>query len=410
MITAHVIRRFTFDEWGGTECVVWNTARTLQAKGNRAEIFATRALSSVGDETRESIAIRRFPYRYPYAPLTPEKIRALDKKGGNPVVPGLRRALTDGTFDLLHCHTMGRMALEVRAAARKADIPYVMSLHGGCFDVPEEEIRQMVKPLRGTIPYGNILDRLLGRRIDPMKDAGGIVCVGENELAPAREHFPGKPIVHIPNGVDYAHFHDADGTEFHAKAGIPQGRKLLLCVSRIDYQKNQLILPDVLARLGEPWHLVLIGAATAEWYTDKLREKIKSLGLTDRMTLIPGVPPDSPLLPAAYRAASAFLIPSLHEPFGIVVLEAWSAGVPVIASPVGGLHKLVREGETGFFAPPDAPEQWADAVRRLEDDPDLRARIVSAADAEVRGHYSWDIITDRLLEFYGEVSRIHRRR
>ena len=46
-------------------------------------------------------SIRRFPYRYPYAPLTPEKIRALDKKGGNPVVPGLRRALTDGTFDLL---------------------------------------------------------------------------------------------------------------------------------------------------------------------------------------------------------------------------------------------------------------------------------------------------------------------
>jgi glycosyltransferase involved in cell wall biosynthesis len=243
-----------------------------------------------------------------------------------------------------------------------------------------------------------------------MKDAGGIVCVGENELAPAREHFPGKPIVHIPNGVDYAHFHDADGSDFRAKVGIPQGRKLLLCVSRIDYQKNQLILPDVLARLGEPWHLVLIGAATAEWYTDKLREKIRTLGLTDRVTLIPGVPPDSPLLPAAYRAASAFLIPSLHEPFGIVVLEAWSAGVPVIASPVGGLHKLVREGETGFFAPPDAPEQWADAVRRLEDDPDLRARIVSAADAEVRGHYSWDIITDRLLEFYGEVSRIHRRR
>ena len=243
-----------------------------------------------------------------------------------------------------------------------------------------------------------------------MKDAGGIVCVGENELAPAREHFPGKPIVHIPNGVDYAHFHDADGTDFCSKTGIPQGRKLLLCVSRIDYQKNQLILPDVLAQLGEPWHLVLIGAATAEWYTDKLREKIKSLGLSDRVTLIPGVPPDSPLLPAAYKAASAFLIPSLHEPFGIVVLEAWSAGVPVIASPVGGLHKLVREGETGFFAPADAPEQWADAVRRFEDDPDLRARIVAAADAEVRGHYSWDIITDRLLEFYREVSRIHRRR
>jgi len=181
-------------------------------------------------------------------------------------------------------------------------------------------------------------------------------------------------------------------------------------VSRIDYQKNQLLLPDVLAKLGDPWHLVLIGAPTAEWYADKLREKIRDLKLTDRVTLIPGVPPDSPLLPAAYRAASAFLIPSLHEPFGIVVLEAWSAGVPVIASPVGGLQKLVREGENGFFAPADAPDKWAEAIRRLDSDPDLRASITSAADAEVRANYSWDIITDRLLEFYQAVQRIHRRR
>ena len=410
MITAHVIRRFTFTEWGGTESVVWNTVRTLQSKGNRAEIFATRALSPNGNEAKASVAIHRFPYHYPYFPLSREKIRALDKKGGNPVVPGLRQALTEGSFDLLHCHTMGRMALEVRAAAKRIGVPYVMSLHGGCFDVPKEEIRQMVKPLKGTIPYGNILDRLLGRRIDPMKDAGGIVCVGENELAPTKEHFPGKPVVHIPNGVDYTYFHEADPTGFCSRAGVPHGRKLLLCVSRIDYQKNQLLLPDVLAKLGDPWHLVLIGAPTAEWYADKLREKIRDLKLTDRVTLIPGVPPDSPLLPAAYRAASAFLIPSLHEPFGIVVLEAWSAGVPVIASPVGGLQKLVREGENGFFAPADAPDKWAEAIRRLDSDPDLRASITSAADAEVRANYSWDIITDRLLEFYQAVQRIHRRR
>ncbi len=411
MRIAHIIRRFAFSEWGGTETVVWNTARVLHAKGNPSEIFATRALSPTQDEVKNAIPIHRFNYKYPYFPLSKEKIRILDKKGGNPVVYGLRSSLKKGEFDILHCHTMGRMAAETRAAAKHLRVPYIMTLHGGYFDVPPEEIRQMVKPLKGTIPYGNIMDRLLGRRIDALKLANGIVCVGENELQPAKEHFPDKPVIHLPNGVDYEYFHERTSSDFRRQVGIRPDRKILLCVSRIDYQKNQLMLPEILALLGEPWHLVFIGAPTAEWYMDKLREKIQLMNLKDRVTMINGVPPDSSLLPAAYHAASAFLLPSLHEPFGIVVLEAWSAGTPVITSPVGGLKTLIRDGETGFFAPPEgAPHEWADLIRKLDEDADLRGRITDAAAAEVQAHYSWDIITDKLLDFYQEVQRIHRRR
>ena len=286
-----------------------------------------------------------------------------------------------------------------------------MTLHGGYFDVPPAEIRQMMKPLKGTIPYGNVMDRLLGRRVDALKYANGIVCVGENEFQPAKEHFPGKLITHLPNGVNYDYFHSYSGSDFRKQVGIRSDRKILLCVSRLDYQKNQLILPEILAVLGEPWHLVLIGAATAEWYVDKLREKIQLMNLSDRVTLINGVSPDSTLLPAAYHAASAFLLPSLHEPFGIVVLEAWSAGAPVIASPVGGLKTLIRDGETGFFAPAEgAPHEWAALIRKLDEDADLRGRITEAAAAEAREKYSWNTITDKLLEFYQEVQRIYRRR
>ena len=411
MRTAHIIRRFAFSEWGGTESVVWNTARTLQEKGNPSEIFATRALSSVQDEVKNAIQIHRLNYKYPFFPLSKEKARILDKKGGNPVVPGLQRALMKGEFDILHCHTMGRMAAVTRAAAKQLHVPYVMTLHGGYFDVPPAEIRQMMKPLKGMIPYGNIMDRLLGRRIDALKLANGIVCVGENELQPAKEHFPDKLIIHLPNGVNYDYFHKYEGSDFRRQVGIRPDRKILLCVSRIDYQKNQLMLPEVLAILGEPWHLVLVGALTAEWYMDKLREKIRLMGLSDRVTMINGVPPDSSLLPAAYHASSAFLLPSLHEPFGIVVLEAWSSGTPVIASPVGGLKTLIRDGETGFFAPAEgAPDEWAGLIRKLDEDAELRDRITEAASAEAREKYSWDVITDKLLDFYQEVQRIHRRR
>ena len=411
MRTAQIIRRFAFSEWGGTENVVWNTARTLQAKGNPSEIFTTRALSHSHDEVKNSIQIHRFHYRYPCFPLSKEKIRILDKKGGDPVVPGLRSALRKGEFDILHCYARGRVAADTRAAAKQLRVPYVITLHDGHFDEQPAEITQMANPLKGTIHYGDILDRLRGRRIDALKLANGLVCVGENEFRAAKERFPDKPVIQLPNGVNYEYFHEYSGSDFRKQVGIRPDRKILLCVSRIDYRKNQLMLPEVLALLGEPWHLVFIGAPTAEWYMDKLREKIRLMNLTDRVTMINSVQPDSSLLPAAYHAASAFLLPSIQEPFGIVALEAWSAGTPVIASPVDGLKTLIRDGETGFFAPAEgAPHEWADLVRKLDTDADLRGRITDAADAEVREHYVWGIVTDQLLDFYQEVQRISRRR
>jgi glycosyltransferase involved in cell wall biosynthesis len=411
MRTAQITRRFAFSEWGGTESVVWNIARTLQAKGNPSEIFATRALSPTQDEVKNTIQIHRFNYRYPRFPLSKEKIRALDKKGGNPIVSGLQTALKKGEFDLLHCHTTGRMSVSVRAAARQLHVPYVMTLPGGYFNALPEEIRQMRNPLKGTISYGDFLDRLFGRQIDTMKLANGIVCVSENDLRSAKERFPDKPVIQLPNGVNYDYFHEYGGSDFRKQVGIRPDRKILLCVSRIDYRKNQLMLPELPALLGEPWHLVFIGSPTTDWYMDKLREKIRLMGLSDRVTMINGVPPDSALLPAAYHAASAFLMPAMYEPSGLVILEAWSAGTPVIASPVGSLKTLIRDGETGFFAPAEgAPHEWADLIRKLDEDAELRGRITETAAAEAREKYSWDVITDKLLDFYQEVQRIHRRR
>lgn len=90
---AHVLRRFTFGEWGGTETVVWNTVLQQRSRGVEAEILSTAALSVPGEEVRDGIPIRRFRYWYPYFPMTAQTRRELDKKGGNPFCPGLFRAL-----------------------------------------------------------------------------------------------------------------------------------------------------------------------------------------------------------------------------------------------------------------------------------------------------------------------------
>ena len=311
MRTAQIIRRFAFSEWGSSESVVWNIARTLQKGGNPSEIFATDALSRVKDEVHSSVPIHRLPYRYPIFPLSKDVARRLDRKGGDPVVPGLVKGIRGGEFDLLHCHASGRIAAAVRTAAGQLRIPYVMTLQGGYFDPPPPpEIQKKVQPLKGVFRYGDVLDGMLGRTVNPFKSANGIVCVAADDLDRAKEAFPGRPVVHIPNGVDYEAYHDYSGTDFRKQVGIKMDRKILLCISRIDHRKNQLVLPEVLALLGEPWHLVFIGTPAEEWYMDKLREKIHLMSLSGRVTMINGVPPDSSLISAAYHAASAFLLPS----------------------------------------------------------------------------------------------------
>jgi glycosyltransferase involved in cell wall biosynthesis len=106
---------------------------------------------------------------------------------------------------------------------------------------------------------------------------------------------------------------------------------------------------------------------------------------------------------AAFHAADTFVLPSLHEPFGIVVLEAWSAGRAVVASRAGGLKALVEEGRTGLTFDPaaaDAAEALAAALARVADDAGLRARLGAAGREEARGRYDWPRIAAQLETIY----------
>jgi glycosyltransferase involved in cell wall biosynthesis len=147
----------------------------------------------------------------------------------------------------------------------------------------------------------------------------------------------------------------------------------------------------------------MIGPETQPAYGDKLRAFIQANGLAEAATIIPGLSNESGLLIDAYHAADAFVLSSRHEPFGIVVLEAWCAGRAVVVSRVGGLQTLVRDGETGLFFDPDSPDaaaQLAAHLTALHHDPAMRQSIGEAGRAEAVAHYDWSRIGARLEEIY----------
>jgi len=199
---------------------------------------------------------------------------------------------------------------------------------------------------------------------------------------------------------------DIDQAAARRYFGIAPDAFLVVNISRIDSQKNQLGLLEAFARFHAVTpgaRLVMIGPETQPAYGDKLRAFIAANHLGDAAIMVPGLSNESGLLIDAYHAADAFVLSSRHEPFGIVVLEAWCAGRAVVVSRVGGLQTLVRDGETGFFFDPDAPDaadQLAAHLTTLYRDPALRHKVGEAGRAEAAAHYDWTRIGARLEGIY----------
>ena len=398
---AHIVRRFAFDEWGGTENVVWNTVRKQRQAGLEAEILATSALAVPGEERCEEVPILRFPYWYPYFPLSAKTRLVLDKKGGNPFSPQLFKALRQGHFDLFHIHCGGRMAAQSALLAHRLGIPCVISLHGGFAAVPAEELRKMMAPTKGLFHYGGIIDRILRLRRNPVAEADGVLCISHGEEDLLKERFPGKRIVYLPNGVDCDAFRVKPACSPREEWGIPKERRLILCISRIDYQKNQKALLKLL-EADEGSHLLLIGPVTAPAYCEELKKQAEEMKVADRLTIIPGLPPTDLRLKAILHEAQVFVLPSIHEPFGIVVLEAWAAGLPVISSNAGGLKDFVVHKRSGLLFAPYDIAALVENYKLLMDSPELRASLVAAALEDVQA-YSWESLSQRLVGLYQEL-------
>lgn len=389
MRIAHVLRRISFEDWGGTEQVVWNIAKAQLAAGHDVRIFATTALCATANEEREGLEIFRFHPIYPWWPMPRRLIEDLDRKGGNPFVPGLGKSIAEWKPDVIHCHAMERIAELCHRTARRLGIKYAVSLHGGGANVPKAEAKSLRSPTRRLVPWGKMLDYAMGWVKSIPMDADGIVCVGEDEYAKYRERH--NNVIYLPNGVD---FHAFAKAREHVRTGH-EGR-VVVCVARIDRQKNQMALVEALARHPD-LKVRLVGPVTQPDYRDQMMARAAQLGVAGRFAIVGALKPGSPELLAEYAGADAFVLPSRHEPFGIVVLEAWASGVPVVASAVGGLARLcaAHPGAALSFSP-DSPAELDDALCRCVD---LRDSLV-ARGLDAAKQYDWKILSERLVEFY----------
>lgn len=401
----HVPRRFVQSSWGGTEQVILNTCKEQKNFGVSPKVLSSLALSGLRHETIDGIPVERFNYFYPYLGLSGDARKSLDMKGGNLFsFDMLRKLVSDDKPDLYHLHTGKRMASIIRWVAKRKNKPYIVSLHGGNLDIPEEEKRSFVEPTSGSFEWGKALGWFFGSR-KVLDDASAIVCVGKKESELMQELYPNKRVVYLPNGVDCSKF-----ARTRANRDYKKPVKRILCVGRIDPQKNQLLLIRTFAQLKQSnpeLELILVGHVTNNDYYNTLINAIRDLRLEKSVQIIPGLPNDSEELHKQFEEADLFCLPSIHEPFGIVTLEAWASGLPVVAANVGGLRNLVEHNKDGLLFESNSQSSLEHAMLQVMNDDELRARFAKNGVSKTLSEYDWTSLQKELLKIYMEVLDEH---
>jgi len=308
------------------------------------------------------------------------------------------------SYDLLHSHywMSGMAAIELK---KYWDVPIINMFH--TLGVMKNRVAQSPDEIEGEY-------RIDGER-EVIKAVDKIIAATPAEYAQLLWLYQAdvNKIMVIPPGVDICRFYPIPSDEAKEYIGVPPCGRMLLFVGRIEPLKGLDVLIEAISIIRQndvlkenPFCLAIIGGEAEDSSDDDNIEMshIKALsekyGLSDLVTFLGKKSQDS--LPYYYSAADAVVVPSQYESFGMVALEAMACGTPVVASHIGGLPYLVQDGITGFTVPVDDPQELANRLTSLIQDPGLRDRMGKQA-VQVAQDYAWDKIASKLLVVYKEL-------
>lgn len=368
---------------GGVEEHVLHLALGLRRQGVDVRVATT--------DLRRDVPFEHLPPRPDTLPFPVVRYRArklADAPHGLGIMsPGMvLGALEDGS-DILHAHAYGYFPTWVGGLAGSLDgAALVVTPHAG--------------------PGGGTWAKRVFDRIAPeltLRRASRLIALTQYEARYLESlRVAADRITVIPNGVDRDAFLGLP-VERPARDGVTA-----LFVGRLyPRQKGLERLVEALARVpaSARLRLRLVGE---DWGGASLvRRRSAVRGIADRVTIVGAVSRDA--LVREYAEADLLVLPSLFEPFGIVLLEAMAAGLPVVASRTGGVPEVVADGETGLLVEPGDPAGLASALSRLAEDRGLRIQMGARGRARSAA-YSWDAIVPKVVSVYRQALEERGRR
>lgn len=204
---------------------------------------------------------------------------------------------------------------------------------------------------------------------------------------------PAERVSALRNGVDTAVFSPGDKATAREQTGLPNDRRVLLCVGHLIERKGQHLLLEAYARVhpqGGPL-LVFVGGGEAQ---PALQAQATALGIADHVRFVGAVPPER--LPAFYRSADVMILASLREGWPNVVLEALACGTPVIATRIWGTPEILDGCPAGLLVDPNV-DGLASGLSKVDD-------LQAEAARPWAERHTWDATVDSMQSLFAEVT------
>lgn len=244
------------------------------------------------------------------------------------------------------------------------------------------------------------------------KGVKGIIAVSREIESKSKVVFGSNKdinVAYIPNGVDVEKFSPNVKVD-RTKYGLSEEDFVVLCPRRM-VEKNGVIylayaISLILQKLSNiNWKFVFLGDEpsinTDAGYIEKIKKILEGPHRQGYVKYLGNVHMD--YMPEINALADVVVIPSLVEAVSLSALEAMATGKPVIATNVGGLSEIVRDGVTGILVPPKDPVAIADALERIYFDHSARLYMGNNAFELVKGMYTWDSIARITESFYKQI-------
>ena len=362
---------------GGVEELVRQITREQPRAGLSPLVLTERwPRSLAGAEVIEGTPVRRFAFRVPEPRARYLAAYAIEHRRTQRAV---ERAVEQHRSDVVHVQCVSSNGWYARRAASALDLPLVVTLQG-----------ELSMDANGVYERSAVLPRLLRQLLI---GADAVTACSAHTLAEAEE-FTGVELGErgyvIPNGVDVGEIRSAEPAI--------RRRPYVLAIGRHVEQKGFDVLLEAWAKvvsdLGSDHDLVIAGDGDER---EHLAARAVELGIAAGVQFVGRA--DRQSTAALFRGCEFFVLPSRHEPFGIVNLEAMAAAKAVIATRVGGVPEVVIHGETGNLIPPGDANALAAAIVELARDPG-RADRLGAAGAIRAAQFDWTPVTARYTEIY----------
>lgn len=352
-------------------------------------------------------------------------------QGGGPLIESVREAgcevielgyrmkyrVYDPRCYLAMARALGRFWLHLRGwdrrgeagASRRADILHAQLYWANVLSVVAGRLARVPVVLTSRLQLSDYkFGRPMLQRIEDAANLATTAVFANSEAvrrdALAHERIDERKLRLIYNGVALENFRPIDASATRREFGIEPEDVAVVAVANLHPYKGHEDLLRALASLrvrgGAFSRLRAVLPGRDQGARGRLEALVAELGLEDAVRL-PGERED---VPAILQMADIVVHPSHQEGFSNAILEAMTAGRPVVATAVGGNPEAVVEGETGFLVPARDPEALAAAIGRLAEDRELRGRMGAAGRARIELEFSMDRMIERFVAWYEELA------